>query len=454
MLKSLRQVLVLSVLAGAGALGGCTSMDDVSDTITAINPFSEKEKILPGTRVPVLPDQTPAQLAKNKPVTVPGPRAAGNWGQAGGPPSNSPGHVALDGTAGNRVWAANAAEVAAGGLTRETVRVFARPVAADGRVFVYDPNGNVSAHSASGGARLWRASVRGESVDDPTTGGGVASDGARVYAATGFGTVAALDAASGNKLWSKKLGEPARGSPTVSDGKLFVVSQANILYAFNAADGAELWQFKGVPEVGGLLSSSNPAVSGGVVIVPFTSGELVAVDAKTGQPVWNDALARASRNYAVSGLSDIAASPVIDDGVVYATGVGSRTVALKLKGGERLWEQPIGSAHTPVVAGNAVFVVDLDDNLIAIDRKSGDVLWSNRLPVTREKKKRTNWAGPVLAGGALWLVSNEGGLIALDPVNGRVMNTRSIGEPAMIPPVVAGGKLIVLSGNGTLAAFN
>ncbi|MEJ1158505.1 outer membrane protein assembly factor BamB family protein [Prosthecomicrobium sp. N25] len=453
MRKSLRLV-VLSGLAAA-LLSGCTSSDDISDAMMAINPFSEKEKILPGTRIPVLPDQQPSQLVTRKPVSVPGPRATGNWGQAGGPPGNNPGHAALEGSGGTRVWAASAADVAAGGLTRETIRVFARPVAADGRIFVYDPNGNVSAHSASGGGRLWRVSVQREGVsDDPTTGGGVASDGPRVYAATGYGTVVALDASSGGKVWEKRIGEPARSAPTVADGKIFVVSQGNVVYALNASDGSEAWSFRGVPESGGLLASANPAVSGGKVVVPFTSGELVAIDIKTGQAAWSDALARASRNYAVSGLSDIAASPVVDDGVVYATGVGSRTVAIQLKDGNRIWEKAIGSAHTPAVAGNAVFVVDLDDNLIAIERKTGDVLWTNRLPVTREKKKRTNWAGPVLAGGSLWLVSNEGGLIALNPTNGQVVNTLSTGEPAMIAPVVAGGKLIVLTGSGTLAAYN
>lgn len=453
MLKTIRLTLLAATLGGA--LGACSSTDDFSDAMNAINPFSEKEKILPGTRVPVLPDQTPAQLAKNKPVSVPAARGGVAWGQAGGPPGNNPGHVALDGGNGQRVWATRAAEVSAGGMTRADVRVFSRPVASGDRVFVYDPNGNVSAHSASGGGRLWRVSVRPDAdSDDPSIGGGVASDGARVYAATGYGTVVALDAASGGKVWEKKIGEPARGSPTVADGRIFVVSQGNIIYALNVSDGSEVWTFRGVPETGGLLSSANPAVSGGRVVVPFTSGELVAIDIKTGQPAWSDALARASRNYAVTGLSDIAASPVIDGGVVYATGVGSRTAALDLKSGARLWEQPIGSAHTPVVAGNAVFVVDLDDNLIAIDRKSGEVLWSNKLPVTRTKKKRTNWAGPVLAGGSLWLVSNEGGLVGLEPSTGRVVHTAETGEPAMIAPVVAGGKLIVLGGNGTLAAFN
>ena len=431
---------------------GCSSTDDFQDAISAINPFGDSKKPLPGERQSVMSDISPGQLAKNKPVVVPGPRALSSWTGVGGPAGNAAGHVALDGSGATRVWSTRAAEAGAGGMLRGDVRAFAGPVAAGGRAFVLDPAGNVSAVSLSGGTS-WRVNLRPAGIDEPATTGGVATDGSRVYAATAYGKLVALDADSGGVVWEAKLPEPARSAPTVSDGKVFVVTQASTVAAFNVADGAEAWSWRGTPEIGNLLSATNPAVVGGIVVVPFTSGELVALDAKSGKPVWNDTLARASRSFAVSGLATIAASPVIADGVVYATGVGSRTVAVDLRSGARLWDTAFGSAHTPAVAGNALFLVDLDDNLTALDRKTGEVLWATHLPVTKTKKKRTHWAGPVLAGGSLWLASSEGGMIGVDPASGRVTATNSGYEPAMISPIAVSGKLLVLSANGNLSAF-
>ncbi len=449
MSKLLRLALITALTAPTL---GCSSTDDFQDAIAAVNPFGDSKKPLSGDRQPVLADQTPGQNAKNRPVSVPGPRALSSWNGTGGPAGNDPGHVALDGASGNRVWSTRAADVGAGGMLRGDVRAFSGPVAAGGRAFVFGPSGHVTAVSLAGGA-AWRVSVRPSDIDEPATTGGVATDGSRVYAATPYGQLIALDADSGGKVWEIKLPEPARGAPTVADGKIFVVTQANVVVAYSAADGTEAWSFRGVPEMGNLLSSANPAVSAGIVVVPFTSGELVALDIKTGQPVWTDTLARASRSFAISGLSTISASPVIADGVVYATGVGSRTVAIQLKTGARLWDVGFGSVHTPAVAGNALFLVDLDDNLTAIERKSGEVLWATHLPVTKTKKKRTHWAGPTLAGGALWLVSNDGGMIGVDPVSGRVTATREGHEPAMIAPIAVSGKLLVLSASGNLSAY-
>lgn len=48
-----RRLALLAVLAGTAlAIAGCESMDK-------LNPFAEKEKILPGTRAPVFPEGVP-----------------------------------------------------------------------------------------------------------------------------------------------------------------------------------------------------------------------------------------------------------------------------------------------------------------------------------------------------------------------------------------------------------
>ncbi len=446
-------------LAGAMlmlTLQSCSSPDDLQDAIAAVNPFGDAKKKLQGERIPVLENASPIKMAKGKAVSVGGQRSLGSWGQAAGPAANNPGNVTLAGTSGDRIWSTPAVASGPSDFGRESVRVAARPVAADGRIYSYGPTGEVSANSAENGGQFWKVNLRPSDVDGGvyTAGGGVAVSGGVVYVNTGYGIIAALDAGSGQVIWSQKKDHPGRGAPTVADGKVFAVGEGNVLYCLAASDGKELWKFNGVPEAGGVIGATDPAVAGGVVVVPFSSGELVGVDIKTGNGLWTEQMARASNNYAVTGLSDITGSPVIEDGIVYASGITNRTAALNLKTGAKVWDQPIGSAHTPLVSGNAVFVVDLDDNLYAIDRKGGDVIWTTRLPVVRDKKRATHWAGPVLGSSLLWLVSNEGGLVAVDPKSGQVVLNKEGSDPMMSAPIITDGRLVVLSATGKLSAFN
>jgi len=442
------KTLAFCFVAASAIVSGCSTLED-------FNPFSEKEVILPGERHALFAGADPAAAVPGGgTASIGGASGRSDWPQSGGPATNNPGNVAIGGS-GTRAWRVKAASTGeAGGLnslTSDSLRVAARPIVYGGRIFVYDPNGKVTALSAGGG-RAWSVSVRPEGEDDNAAGGGIAADNGRIFAATAFGEVVALDAGSGQALWTSKLGSPARSAPAAANGKVFLATQNNELYALNQSDGAEAWVYEGIPETGGILSSASPAVSGDTAIFPSISGEVVAMSIAKGEPRWADAVSQSYRTHAFSGLADVAASPVIADGTVYATGVAGSTLAINLSNGSRVWEQEVGSVHTPVVSGGSVFLVDLQDRAVALDRRSGKPIWATQLPKGDDDDRKI-WAGPVLAGGALWFASNEGKLISVDAASGTLGQTRDIGASAYIAPIAAAGNIFVLSGDGTLTAF-
>ncbi|HEX2256422.1 MAG TPA: PQQ-binding-like beta-propeller repeat protein, partial [Afifellaceae bacterium] len=433
--RNLATAATLTVL-----LGGC-----LADGLSSLNPFSRPEEILPGERQAVM--AMAAEQAEGSPAIA---AAAGtaDWPQPGGNAANDPGHVSLAASSGAPAWSVRAVESSG----KKDARGAAPPIIHGGRLYAYGAGGTVTALTTSG-ARAWSVSVAPEGERTRSSGGGLAAAGEAVFAATGFGDLVALNAATGQRLWSYKLGAGARSAPTAAAGKVFVVSATGVLHAVNVADGSQAWTLPGIPETAGVLSSASPAVAGGTVVVPYTSGEIIAVDAETGEMKWADAVVRSSRVLAVSTLTDVAASPVVHDGVVYATGVAGRTIAVRLSDGERLWEENIGSASTPVVSGNALFMIDLQDNLLALDRSTGKVFWRTPLPSVRKKRFFSVWTGPTLAGGRLWAVANNGQLIGADPASGQIAVQRTLPKPALIKPVAASGRLYVQLQDGTVSAL-
>ena len=437
-------------LAMAGlvlGLAGCSVADKIGD----LNPFNRNEDTMPGERRPVLTSPGDGQagtVLSGKTATISAAVALSDWSQPGGNAANAPGNVSLSGGDGASLWRAQASTK----VGKKGVRASAPPLAVGGRYYVYDAAGTVTALAGAGG-RQWSVSLKPEGENSLATGGGIAAAGNVIVAATGYGELVALDAATGGRTWTYDLREPARGAPTASGGKAYVVTVTNVLHAVNIADGTEAWTYAGIPETAGVLSAASPAVAGNIVVVPYSSGEVIAFDVATGEPKWSDSVIRAVRTAAVSGLSDVSASPVISDGTVFATGVSGRTIAVKLSTGERVWEENIGSAYTPAVSGNAVFLIDLDDNLVALDRSTGKAFWSTRLPVVRKKRFFSVWAGPTLAGNALWAVSNDGRLVSVEPATGQILSDRKLPGPAFIKPTAAGGRLYLLAGDGSLSAL-
>lgn len=433
----------LTLLILTMALGGCGAVSD-------LNPFGSKDEHLLGDRETVFSTATPLQEnAANRPATVGPARANADWPQPGGNAQNDPGHLAFAG-GGARAWRASI-----GGLnmavTRGTMRISARPVVANDKVFVYAPDGTVTAFAASSGGRVWQTSLRPDGERDQASGGGVTVSGDKVYVATGYGQVAALASADGKVSWTKDNDVPLRGAPTVGAGKVFVVSQKNQVLALNEADGAEVFTYDGIPEQAGLLAAASPAVSGDTVVIPYSSGEVMAFAVDSGEPRWQNFVTRSMRTLAVTGLNDVAGSPVIEGDTVYATGVAGRTIAVGLSDGEEKWARDIGSAHTPVVSGDALFVLDIVGRMVALDKATGETLWMTELP--RQKKRDLAYAGPVLAGGSLYAISNDGRMIQIDPQSGQVTADRSIGSSAYTAPIVANGSMIFVSDAGEITAL-
>ena len=432
-------IVLLSLALGPLVLASCGGMPK------SLNPFKKEEVKLPGERIAVLKSQkgfeVDTSLAK-KPVVLPPPRSNPDWDQPGGVASNAPGHLAYAGGLGS-VWSADI-----GTGSSDEGRLTASPIVYRNKVYTLDTQGVVSAFSAGGGSRLWRVSLAPETEKgNEGFGGGMAASDGRIFVTTGFGVAVALNADSGAVEWTRKIGVPLRSSPTAVDGKLFFVSTEARLYALSTVDGVELFSFRGLPESAALLSNVSPAVSGDTVVVPYPSGEIIAYNIKTKQSAWVESVSRTRGGSSLASLSD-PARPVIDRGVVFAVGHSGRMIATARKTGERLWTKTVQGTQMPWSAGDLVYVVDINGVLMALTRKEGLVRWLTELPRT------SRWNGPVLAGGRLWLTSAEGAMVSVDAKTGNIVTQRDLGTPIYVAPIVAAGRMYVLTDKARLLALN
>lgn len=408
---------------------------------------------LPGTRISVLqladaiePDPLVADLD----IFVPRAVRNDSWSQAGMRASHFPGNLELAHPF-TQVWSADMGDGSSGSR-----RLLNPPIVANGQVFAMDASGRVTAVNADTGRRAWRVRATSDAEDGNALGGGVAFGDGRLYVSTGFGEVLALDPANGGLLWRAEVNGPIRSAPAFSAGRVFVISIDNQIEALDAASGRILWSHTGILEDAALLGGASPAVGSGVVVAPYSSGELFALRIETGRPAWSDSLAAVRRFGALAGLADIRAEPVIAEDLVIAVSHSGRMVGIDLRSGERIWEQEVGGINMPLVTGEFIFALSTNAELVAMTKRGGRILWVTPLQRYRNEDDRTGpivWAGPVLAGDRLIMVGSNGVGVVASPVSGEVVHTFSLRGNGTISPIVAGGTLYVLSDNATLTAY-
>lgn len=439
-----RKVLPLLALALVMGLSGCKVFGGKGGPKTPT--VGERIPILSRIETGAQADPTLASVA----VILPPEQVNEAWAQAGGSASKSYGHLALSANP-SRVWTGKIA----GSSSRR--RLAAAPVVGDGRLYVMDTDGVVTAFDAQGGSRLWTKSfaVSGDGSSS-VFGGGVSFDSGKVYVTTGVGEVAALDASNGSQLWSIKQASPLRGSPAVGFNALYVMTQDNQILALDAADGKQIWNESASLTQSGVFGVAAPAVGQGTVIAGYSSGELVAYRYENGRQLWADALARTSISTEVGSLTDVDADPIIDRGQVFALGEGGRMAAYELVTGQRIWELNLAGISTPVVAGDWVFTLDDHAEILAIARSSGKVRWLTKLMRYEKPAKRKNpvfWVGPVLAGNKLWIANSRGEVFTVDPMSGAETQFTRLGEGVSLAPIVANNTLYILDDSGTITAY-
>ncbi|MDP1557155.1 MAG: PQQ-binding-like beta-propeller repeat protein, partial [Hyphomonas sp.] len=332
------------------------------------------------------------------------------------------------------------------------------PVTSASMIYTLDANQTVRAMRLDNGSEVWTERLRGITKRDKAAiGGGLAVAGDTLIVASGYGYVAAFDAASGTQKWRRELGAPMTGSPTIADGRIFVSSNNNEVFALNLADGATQWSDQAISESARVLGSSSVAAVEDFVIAPFSSGEVIAYLAANGRRLWTDALTQAGRFTPISEINDIGSRPVLGAGLVFASSQSGSTVAIDGRSGARVWTAPVGSTRAPALTGRFLFVLGTENELTCLDAATGEAYWVmqlRRFQNEKDNKKPISYSAPIVASDRVIVVSSRGELLAFSPQDGKQTGSLKLGDTVYIEPIAAQGRLFVLTDGAKLIAID
>lgn len=441
---------LLGAMAVLGILAGCERT-----TILAGQRFDTRtplDESIPAESGIGVPDPGPV-ANRSAPVALGAAVSNADWTHRGGSAARAMPHLALS-AAPQRIWTAN---IGAGDSRRS--RIATAPVVAGGKLFAIDSRNQLTALAAASGGALWQISLApaGESPE-ATSGGGLAFGDGKLFAATGFGELIAIDPASGAVLWRQRFDGPVTGAPAVQGNTVYVSGRDGAAWAVNTADGKLKWVHSGVRQNTAILGGLAPAVGDRRIVLPYSVGQVVAMDLAKGEPVWQGAVAGQRMGRAVAYVPELTGDPVIHGGRAYVGSASGRTAAFRLDTGAMLWEAREGAMGPVWPVGNAVFLVSDDGRLVRLDAASGETVWAVPMGLfTRDRVKRQRDViahyGPVLAGGRLVVASSDGLVRFFAPDSGAELGVIEMPSGAVAAPAVAGGIMYVVTANGQVQAF-
>ena len=195
----------------------------------------------------------------------------------------------------------------------------------------------------------------------------------RTYNAQGFSPLEEINRSNVNQLkeaWRTELMEgPNMATPLVRNGVMFLASTQDTVIALDATSGEELWTYEHRPTAFP-SSKMGIALHGDKVIVPTQNMHVVALEARTGELLWDHEIETTLAGavpYSLRGAPLVASGMVLQGVTATMIPEGGFIVGLDLDTGDEVWR--FHTVARPDEPGGNTW------NNLALEDRSGGSVW-------------------------------------------------------------------------------
>ncbi len=248
-----------------------------------------------------------------------------------------------------------------------------KPALDQDRLYVAGGHGQVRALDAATGDAIWTVDLEVPLSAGPGVGEGL------VLLGTSDAEIIALSAEDGELRWRSRVSSEILATPVAAFGRVVARTLDGKVIGLDAKDGIERWRYLRDAPVLSLRGESSPVLNGLQVLCGMDGGKLVALDVRTGQLAWESTIALSTGRSELDRLVDIDGDPVIYRGSVYVTAYQGGVAALGEYSGTVLWRRELSAYSQPATEGDELYVADADGVIHAFDNQTGASLWQQNL---------------------------------------------------------------------------
>ncbi len=312
----------------------------------------------------------------------------------------------------------------------------------DGISYSIDAEGLITAIDLENGKVLWREKSRNEI----SAGIGVGPNA--LYAVDYKARLVAFDRNQGEQLWRSQVDSEVLIPPVFAGGNVIVKTLDAKLIAFDADNGERVWTYRHAKPGLSLRGGATPIVERNFLFTGFEDGRLVAVDALTGNLLWDVPVGSSSGRDEIQRLTDIDARPIIVGSELYVSAFQRRTMALDIAGGNVIWTRPISSFRDIAIDRQAIYMIEAKNSIVALNRDSGNVVWAI------EDLDLVNFTSISVIGSKLLVTNDDGLALIINRTDGEIIGKQKFsGKTPLNQPIVINGIAYMLTANGELQAL-
>lgn len=311
------------------------------------------------------------------------------------------------------------------------------------KIFVASRDGDIKAIDSETGETLWSTEV--DVKGSARLSGGITAAIDKFVIGSENGVVYAFSNDDGSLLWQQEVDGEVVSKPLIENGLVVVNTSKGTLVGLNELDGTQAWEINNdVPNLT-LRGESAPIGIAGGVFWGMANGRLGAAMLERGQLLWQVPIGSPTGATEIDRIVDVDSTPLIIDSSLFTVGINGQLVAVDLRSGQPMWKRPYSSALDLASDGSDIFVVTDKDRVAAVDIRSGTELWSNK------KLEYRQLTSPAVIDSYVVVGDNQGYLHWMDPYSGDFVAQQLIDKDGIaVPPLVLDDGFIVMTRDGSV----
>ncbi|PMH37547.1 outer membrane protein assembly factor BamB [Vibrio sp. 10N.286.49.B3] len=317
------------------------------------------------------------------------------------------------------------------------------PAFAYGKLFIASRDGEVKALDPDTGKTIWKQNLKGDT--HARLSGGVTAAYSLLFIGSENGELIALDEETGEEQWRSQVNGEILSSPVADSNLIIIHSSRGMVIAFDYQTGEEKWALSTeVPNLT-LRGDSTPVAMGGGIFWGTANGRLAAAIAERGQLIWQQPIGTPKGATEIDRLVDVDSSPIVLGGTLYVVGFNGQLVAIDLRSGNPIWKRNYSSSTNMGTDASRLFVVTELDHLAAVDVRSGTELWTNK------ELEHRQLTAPVMINGYVVVGDSEGYLHWLDRSTGEFVAQQMVNDSGFaVGPMALSDGYVVVSRDGSV----
>ena len=229
-----------------------------------------------------------------------------------------------------------------------------------------------------------------------------------------------------NKVWSKNIGQGFQDQalklyPAYKDEKIFVANVSGDLLTIDANSGNTIWKHDT-----DLAITGGPGVSQQLIVIGSEEGDVFAYNRENGELVWKSKVS-----------SEVLSVPQANDSFVVVRAGDGKLFCLDANNGTHLWihDVPVpalslrGTSNPTIIADIVITGFD-DGRLTAIELKTGKLVWETNVSLASGRSQLERIididSDPVIVGGDIYASTFQGHFATIALESGAIIWTRDI----------------------------